>query len=306
MLCQLTALQQAFVLSVFPAGTQIASAHYMQNLFPCPVHACVTLPDGTGKSVVLRLARNRGGVEREALVLPPLARLGLPVPAVLAGPVSDPEEAQAGSMSLHSLLPGKTLQAWSEHSAKGLELAMQQLIEAVSRLHQLTERMHQDAISPLLPRKTLASELQSLLRGGNPWMQEEVVKSAILRLLPVVETLAAPLVFSNGDYQPANFLAEEGRLTGFVDFEKACFEDPLITLARYPVYNLNPLYQAGVVTRFLQANGLTEYDFAPRLACFCLRTLVTKVPVLGGTLAQQERRTYVLTLLSAALSLLDA
>jgi aminoglycoside phosphotransferase (APT) family kinase protein len=305
MSCPLTAFHKAFVLSLFPPGTRITAAHYMQSLVPSPIHVRVTLPDGTEEQVVLRIARNRGGVEREALVLPVLARLGLPVPAVLAGPVSDLEDAQAFAMSLHSWLPGRTLHAWSEHSGTGLEFAIQQTIEAVSRLHQLTDRIQQDAIGSLLPHKTLSSELRNLLHGGNPWMQDSVVESAVARLLSVVDTLDTPLVFSNGDYQPANFLAEGGRLTGFVDFEKACFEDPLITLARYPVYNLNPLYQAGVVTRFLQERGFSDYDFAPRLALFCLRTLVTKVPVSGGTQAQQERREHVLTLLTAALSLME-
>jgi len=294
------------VLSRFPAGARVTSARHMQEMVPCPIHVCVTLSDGAEGEVVLRIARNRGGVEREALVLPVLAWLGLPVPVVLAGPVADPEDVDAVTMTLHSLLPGKTLQVWSEHSGRGLEMAIEQVIEAVSRLHQLTDRLLQDEISPLLPHKTLSSELQGLLHRGNPWMQERVVENVVSRLIPIVETLDTPLVFSNGDYQPANFLSSGDRLTGFVDFEKACFEDPLMSLARYPVYDFNPLQRAGVVTRFLRAKGFTATDFAPRLALFCLRTLVTKVPVSGGTPAQQARRAHVLTLLDAAQALMDA
>lgn len=77
------------MVSLFPSGTRVTSAFYMQDLTPCPMRVGVTLPDGSEEHVVLRIARNRGGVECEALVLPALARLGLPVPAVLAGPVSD-------------------------------------------------------------------------------------------------------------------------------------------------------------------------------------------------------------------------
>jgi aminoglycoside phosphotransferase (APT) family kinase protein len=306
MLCQLTAFQKAFVLSLFPAGSRILSARYMQELTPCPIHITVSLPGGAEEQVVLRLGRNFGGVSHEASVFPVLARLGLPVPVVLAGPLSDPQDVVAGKMTLNSLLPGKTLQEWSEQPGGGLEFALKMAVEAISRLHGLTEHLLQEGMGDKLPRKNLFPYLYALMQSGNRWMQEPGVKAATERLAPLVKAVTTPLVFSNGDYQPANFLADDGRLSGFVDFEKACFEDPLITLARYPVYRLNPLDQAGVVSRFLQERGFSEADFAPRLALFCIRTLVTKVPVSGGTLAQQERREHVLSVLGYATSVMNS
>jgi hypothetical protein len=298
----LSGFQEAFVLSHFPAGTRITFTGYLQEMVPCPIQVRLALPSGDETQVVLRIARNRGGVEWEALLFPVLAQCGLPVPLVLAGPVSNPTDVPAGSMSLHSLLPGRTLQAWSEYSQVGLELAKELVVEAITRLHQLTDRLLQEEVGRLLPHKTLASELRGLLNSGHPWMQEPVARTAVSRLVPIVEEVTTPLVFSNGDYQPANFLAEHGQLTGFVDFEKACFEDPLYTLARYPVYNLNPLYQAGIVERFLKEHGFSEADMASRMVLFCLRTLVTKVPVTGGTLSQQQRRDYVLDVLRDGLA----
>lgn len=297
---RLTPFQEALVLSLFPPGAAIVSALAMQKMAPCPIRVKVMTPQKVEKEIVLRIARSRGGVPREALVFPKLAQLGLPVPTVLAGPVSDPEDVRAVSMTLNSLLPGRTLQDWSSDGGHGLELALEQTVEAVLRLHRLTDRLLQDEIAPLLPHKALSSELMRLVQSGNAWVQEPVFAATIRRLQPIAEAVDTPLVFSNGDYQPANFLSDGTRLTGFVDFEKACFEDPLIALARYPVYDLNPLYHAGVVARFLKTSGFTQSDFAPRLALFCLRTLLTKTPVSGGTLLQQERRDHVLSVLAVA------
>ncbi|HZO86799.1 MAG TPA: aminoglycoside phosphotransferase family protein [Chthonomonadaceae bacterium] len=301
----LTCFQETFLLSLFPQGTRITAVRFMQTMTPCPLYVRVALPDATEAEVVLRIARNREGVAREAIIFPVLARFGLPVPSVLAGPVLDPDAPEAGSMTVNSLLPGETLQAISCASAAGLELAIGLLIEAVSRLHQLTEPLRQQAAAQLLPRKTLLSDLQLLIHSGNRWVQEPLFEEAVSRLLPIVAAIQTPLVFSNGDYQPANFLSDGNRLTGFVDFEKACFEDPLITFARYPTYALDPLNKAEIVDRYLRAHGYSDYDFASRLAVFCLRTLCTKVPVSGGNTQQQERREHVLGLLGKALAALN-
>jgi len=298
----LTPFQEAFVLSAFPRGATIISSHHMQEMIPCPIRVRVILPEGTESEIVLRIARNGGGVEREALLFPVLAQLGLPVPSVLAGPVSDPDDTQVFTMTLNSLLPGRTLQDWSQRDSIGLELALEQTVEAVLRLHRLTDRLIQGGAP--LPRKTLSSELLRLVQSGSLWAQDPVFAAAVSLLSPIVEAIDTPLVFSNGDYQPANFLSDGNRLTGFVDFEKACFEDPLLTWARYPAYNLDPLNRAGVVARFLSLGGFSQSDFAPRLALFCLRTLLTKTPVSEGTQAQHERREHVLSVLSDALSLL--
>ncbi len=203
----------------------------MQAQIPCPVCVRVEIPGAAEAEVVLRIARNRDGVEREARIFPVLARLGLPVSVILAGPVTDPDAPDQGALTVNSLLPGQTLQVWSTESAAGLELASRLVIEAVTRLHRLTEPLSREAVAPTLPRKTLLSDLQILLNDRNPWMQEPVFTEAADRLLPIVEAVKTPLVFSNGDYQPANFLSDGEQLTGFVDFEKACFEDPLITIA---------------------------------------------------------------------------
>jgi hypothetical protein len=118
----LTEFQQQLVLSLFPAGSIITKADWMQWMRPCPVAVDVRIAGhGPEERVVLRRSRNPGGVEREALVLPELARLGLPVPRLLAGSVTDPKDDE--SVSVLSFLPGVPLQDFVMRSKANLVAA---------------------------------------------------------------------------------------------------------------------------------------------------------------------------------------
>lgn len=297
----LSEFQENLILSLFPHDARIISAnHFQSEYLPSPMRVLVSLPDGERQTVVLRMSRKPFGVEREARLLPVLARFGLPVPALLSEVASDPNDAHSGSMTVLSLLPGENLQTRSCQSSDELEMAGGLLIEAVARLHQLTEPLIQENIFDWLPRKSLADELQSVIQTGGLWMKTAVFSEAVEKLTPLLNSIQTPLVFSNGDYQPGNFLSNGNELTGFVDFESACFEDPHAGFAKYRIYDLHPLNKAGVVERYLNANDLSESDFAPRLAVRCLRTLQKEI------LVSERNRDYgrhVLRLLENSLSL---
>lgn len=299
----LSPFQQGLILSLFPAGTQIIRASYFQrDYLPCPMRVQVVLPNGDPRQVVLRLSRHPFGVEREALLLPILAQLGLSVPKVLAGPILDPDSGSGESITILSLLAGDNLQTWSCASATGLETASQLLIEAVAHLHRLTEPLTQNQFAKQLPHCDMMTELRGITNNKNLWNREPRFTSAIQRLRPVIDSIKTPLIFSNGDYQPGNFLSDGKILTGFVDFERACFEDPHIGFAKYRIYDLHPLNKAGFIERYLQACGLTERDFAPRMAVRCLHTLQREVAV------NEKNGGYgrhILTLLSRALDLIN-
>jgi hypothetical protein len=95
--------QRAFVLSIFPGGSEVSKSEYFDNYdLPCPIRVEVQSRDGRRETVVLR-SPSRGSVEAEADLLRFLGRSGLPVPRVLAGPTPKPS---GGSMILLSLLPG--------------------------------------------------------------------------------------------------------------------------------------------------------------------------------------------------------
>jgi aminoglycoside phosphotransferase (APT) family kinase protein len=231
-------------------------------------------------------------VERETLVLPILKEIGLPVPEILSNTVPDPSSPDLNSMMVMEFLPGETLQACA---LSDVSLAAQLLSEAIQRLHSVSD----PRLADLIPRRSLLEDLDQAAVG--PWMESSEIQDRVRRLRRVVEGIDIPLVFSNGDYQPANFLSDGESLTGMLDFEKAAFVDPLSVLARFPVYDLRPLSRSGFVESHLVRAGFTMRDFAARVAVFCLRTLQLKAPKTGGTEQQVALRRHVLELLSQAI-----
>ena len=97
-----------------------------------------------------------------------------------------------------------------------------------------------------------------------------------------------PLVLSNGDYQPGNFLTQDGKITGYLDFESASFQDPMMGFVKYPIYDLLPLSRTDIVDIFLDKKGFSQKDFRMRLVLGCLKTLKKEVPVVGGNEETQE------------------
>jgi aminoglycoside phosphotransferase len=231
------------------------------------------------RTVLLRTSRLLNGVETETRVLSLLTQLGLPVPEVLAGPAYDPGEPDMGAICVLSFLPGDNLQNLSRSSSVGVERASRLVLEAVGRLHQLTERLTQKATANPLMRRDLLTQLRLIVERGGQWLQQPLFWQAVRQLVPVLARIDTPLVFSNGDYNPANFLSDGQQITGFIDFEMACFEDPHYGFAKYRVYDMIPFCKTGLVERYLEAHGLSEVEFAPRMAVRCLWTLQREIPV---------------------------
>lgn len=267
----------------------------MQAMRPCPIRVDVR-SQGSETSVVLRIARNDGGVEREAAIFPALRRLGLPVPRVLVAPARDPAASELFAMMVIELLPGETLLARDD-----IERASLLLRGAYWRFQSTSIETPELAG---LPRRTLVDDFDDVIRRGGPWTEVTDIQNALGQLGAVVRRIKAPLMFTNGDFQPGNFLTDGSLLTGMLDFEKAAFVDPLTVLTRFPVYDFRPLSRSGLVEAILEDHGYTPKDLAPRTAIFAIRTLQTKLPIEGGTAHQVSFRRHVLTTLSEALSLL--
>lgn len=289
----LSSLESGAVLAAtFPNGS-IASAAYFDNYdLPCPIRIEVRSKDGETVTVVLRKARH-GNVDSEVQVLRALKEFGLPVPEVLCEPF---ENKLGERVVVYSVLPGENLQKLSILSETGLEQSKQLLVKAVGELTSTTEFMAAHQVAVIIPRITLKDELEFLNRE-NPWSEEAVFKSAKEKLGAVIVTITTPLVFTNGDYQPGNFLAENNKLTGFLDFELPSFQDPLMGFVKYPIYDLVPLCRTDLIDSFLNENGFSKEDFRLRLALGCLKTLQKEVPVSGGdseTCAYRDRVTDLL------------
>lgn len=280
----LSPFQEQLILSVCPAGSRILSARFHRVVrLPGPIWVSIALPDGAERKLILRLDQRISGVEREAAILPALARLGLPVPTVLAGPIVDPTRPEWGAMTILNVLPGQDLLAYSWNAPPpALECAMRLVLDGIARLHALTNELVRDSVADKLPYITLLDELQGVIKRGGPWLHEPIFTAAIERLFPIVSAIDTPLVFSSGDYNPGNFLFVGDQLTGFIDFTWPCIEDPHIGMAKYWTCSWYPLDKAGIVERYLEEQQISFAEFAPRLAVRCLWTLQREIAVSGG------------------------
>lgn len=289
----LTSFQKTLILSAFPDGTQIVEARPARHwsFYPVLVQVRTISRDQT---VYLRKDRKIGGVELEAELLPILQKLGLPVPELLAGPVIDPNSQDSIPVTVVSLVPGESLLKFSwEAKGNDVYIAMKLVLEGVRRLHELTEALQKEPVARKVPSNSLTKELEEIQNRGGNWLEIKEFREAIKRLEERLPEIEEPLIFSNGDYNPGNFLFsvdnEEKlkttdhswgnpgsleqiphKVTGFIDFSWACFEDPHIGFAKYWTYDWFP---AGLIERYLYENNLHPQEFAPRLALRCLWTL---------------------------------
>jgi len=297
----LSRFQETLVRSAFQGAVEVVGATWLQELRPCPILVEV-VADGLKSVVVLRIARNKGGVEREAAIYPALRQMGLPVPRILAGPDADPDAPELFSMVIQERLMGQPLSRWAESSEDGLGLAAERLAEAYSWFQKVTRRAKDAPEFAALPRQSLRDDMEDVVRRGGNWFDVAEVRDAVDLLTNRIERDNMPLMFSNGDFAPANLLSDGRSLTGMLDFEKAAFVDPLAVLTRFPVYDLRPLSRTDFIASILQSHGYSEGDFALRVAVFCLRTLQTKCPVEGGAPNRQELRRHVLGVLKDAIA----
>lgn len=294
------------MVGALPPGSRIVRSEYFRDEYlPCPVRVVAREPRGGMTTVVLRITgHGAGGVLREARLLPVVSAAGLPVPRVLRGPVPDPDASPPGHMTLLSFLPGRSLQDLSRAGPAGRSTARRLLIEAAIRLESLAARIAASPVGRRLPRANLSAMLGSLTDAQGPWWRVREYRTAATALRPVLAAVPERLGFVNGDLQPANFLAANGRLTGYLDFEKAGFRDPLFGFAKYAIYDLAPLNRGGAIEAYLVARGFTDRDFAPRLALGCLLTLDREIAPAGGSPHLRAYRSHVLGLLRRSLAVL--
>lgn len=163
---ELTDLQVSMVLGACPAGSQIVSSeHFRRGYRPAPIRVIARTPYGEARRVVIRLARH-GSVEDEARLFGVLAKLGLPVPEVLAGPEIDPELPGCPSIALYSLLPGMDLQELSERSAEDCQTAAKLVVDAATTLAELTSQLRSEPAARFLRAVGLYNELDRIVDGG--------------------------------------------------------------------------------------------------------------------------------------------
>jgi len=290
----LTPEEQDKILQIDSSYQHILDAMYFDNYdLPCPIRVKVRTKKDETVTLVLRKCRH-GDVRKEIQILNALREFGLPVPQVLSAPfeVEDGEYA-----AIYSLLPGENLQKLSMKSKKDLELAKELIVQAVIQLTDATEFIKGHDVGKTLPNITLIDELKALNTKDNPWLWKKIYQQNFQRLQKILPDIKTSLVLSSGDYQPGNFMAEDGKISGFIDFESPSFQDPMMGFAKYLIYDLYPLVKTDLVKVFLMRKGFSEEEFKVRLALSCLKTLKKEIPVSEGNKATQEYRNRVLELL---------
>lgn len=215
---EMDSYQESLVLSAYPPGSRIIKANpYRPGYMLYPLRIRVDTPGGEEKTCVLKADPLIGGVEKEGILLPVLGGLGLPVPTVLAGPTDHPGYLNAGALVVLSEMEGKPL-PWLDATLTEIDISCRLIQDAVGAMHQLTERIWEKDVAKILPAVTMLSELDGIIQRGGPWLKVSEFSEAIQELQPILADIQTPLVFSNGDYNPLNFLWDGKDLIGWIDF----------------------------------------------------------------------------------------
>jgi hypothetical protein len=133
-------------------------------------------------------------------------------------------------------------------------------------------------------------------------MDHAEVARAVDLIRPYLAQVSEPLVFTNGDYQPANFLTDGENVTGFLDFEYGCFRDYLFGFVKYVIYDLHPHNKGGMIPALFRRTRPSPFDFALRMAVGCLKTLQREIPFEGG---DDDYRVHVLGLLAETVATIE-
>jgi hypothetical protein len=303
---------QSLILAAYPPGGArvVDIRSFRPGYLPYPARVTVQTSAGTQAHCVLHVDEDTEKTTRQAHVLIALNELGLPVPTVLSGPVTFQRDGRSSAALLVTELPGKPLPWFDLNDLDEAHLTCQLVREAVDALHNVTTRIGDHEVSSILPRFTLASELNAIRERTGPWLDLPLFQDALELLEAIVPTITTPLVFSNGDYNPVNFLHVGQELTGLVDFEYACFEDPYIGFAKFFLWGDDSGWwagiKAGLVEKYLYAHNVAPLDFLPRLVLRGLRNLQESAMAAAGSQNAFVAPEYMLKVLADGVSRLKA
>jgi aminoglycoside phosphotransferase len=236
---------------------------------PFPAGLAIETRDGLVTCVVkasTRLSRLR----HEAKVLSALEDLEFPAPRLMAGPQIVETSAGAVAVLVLSQLPGAALPWIGVTDVATADRTCQLLFDAIDRLHALSPLVGAHEVATDVPKRTLDDELTAVAERVSPWVETRLFEEGVRVLRESIPRHRLPLVFSNGDYNPLNVLADSGGVTGWVDFEHACFEDPYIGLPKFRFWSADSGWslaaQVGLVERFLYRRRVSPSSFMVRVA----------------------------------------
>lgn len=245
-------------------------ASYRPGYLPYPARVTVRLASGNSHVCVLKADADAASIQREAQVYAALEDLAFAAPRLLGNDAFQGDNGELLTFLVLSELPGEPL-PWLDLNDLTVAYRTCQLASsAIDALHELTPRLLTHPVAAALPAVTLAAELQATIARGGPWLREPTFARALTLLQDILPNDRGPLVFSNGDYNPLNFLWDGSTVTGWLDFVHARFEDPLIGLAKFllwadDAYGWGAGAKAGFVERYLYEHDIAPHDFLVRL-----------------------------------------
>ena len=238
---------------------------------PLPFPAKLVLATANGPvACVVKVSTEVERLHHEANVLRALEDLDFNAPRVMAGPDVVATSMGQVEVLVMSHLPGEALPWIGVNDVDTADRTCRLLFGAIDDLHALTPRVAAHEVAATVRTWTLDQELAAVCERDSPWVDTRVFRGAVEVLGHSVPHHRVPLVFSNRDYNPLNVLADEGGVTGWVDFEHACFEDPYIGLPKFQFWSEDSGWslatQVGLVERFLYRCQVPPTAFMVRVA----------------------------------------
>jgi aminoglycoside phosphotransferase (APT) family kinase protein len=175
------------------------------------------LVNGVEKNYVLQL--DISGLEHEYLILKAMESIELPTPRVYGLDLKG-EELGVSSL-IRDFVEGESLlkpmlagEAWAEDLYLDSVRALQAIPEA--DLGQVIYRIERETANDVLEKAY--HYFKSI---PNPLAERMYEK------LTVTQPECPPVCFSNGDLWLDNFITKDNKLVGIIDFQHACFSDPI-------------------------------------------------------------------------------
>ncbi|HJO25134.1 MAG: phosphotransferase [bacterium] len=216
-------------------STVVASASHHAGASRSAWNLEVEAAGAVRRLFLLKDKRDGGGSIRDAAVLRALAETGIPVPEVVA---ADKKQA----VVVLSRLPGRSDFPAADEPQELRERTAAHLMALTAKLHALDPRRLRIAhlALPETPedcaRRTLTEvrgALRALGEAADPFFQ-----FALNWLEANAPNSVEHYSLVHSDMGPGNFLFEEGRVTGIIDWEVAHFGDPMEDLAAIAVRDM--------------------------------------------------------------------
>ena len=297
----------ALLQTAFPGARLLSVQNDPEPWMPFHPRIHLALADGTEKTVDFRSDISPDRAE----LLSVLEKLGIPGPRLIPGAVS---EGPNGPLRLAEVPRGENLLLWAlGGTPHRIRLATARAFEAIDQLQGITEALQADPIGAKIERRTLADELAILTDdarwNADPWLAEAGkarlewlrdpwFQAALAKVQTAIADIHDPLVYTNyGHFFPLSYRIATGSeafdepfgapgdpayaKNPLVEFVQPFghFGDPLLGLAMVWVQDCYPFVHTGFVEQFLWRRGVTQREFAPRLALKALQMIARDLPV---------------------------